>query len=132
MLHISGNKWFLLMVDMYKMIISQVVFSFYPNCDFPDCQGSKRAKLGQSEKKTLSATLHISGTIHFHLCIYSTYDNISRNFFFFSFYQNFNFPDFQGGRSKGQKIVHKNSVCCTLYLRNHASYDCHLWYTSVS
>ena len=32
---------------------------------------------------------------------------------------------------KKQKIVHnnKNSACCTLYLRNHASYDDHLWYT---
>ena len=25
----------------------------------------------------------------------------------------------------------KNSVCCTSYLRNHTSYDCHLWYTYV-
>ena len=25
----------------------------------------------------------------------------------------------------------KNYVCCARYLRNHTSYDCHLWYTSV-
>ena len=34
---------------------------------------------------------------------------------------------------KGQKMVQnvKKSVCCTQYLRNHISYDHHLWYTSV-
>ena len=25
----------------------------------------------------------------------------------------------------------RNSVCCSWYLRNHISHDCHLWYTSV-
>ena len=34
---------------------------------------------------------------------------------------------------KGQKMVQnvKKSVCCTQYLKNHISYDHHLWYTSV-
>ena len=33
---------------------------------------------------------------------------------------------------KGQKMAQndkKISVCCTLYFRNHISYDLHLWYT---
>ena len=25
----------------------------------------------------------------------------------------------------------KNTVCCAPYLKNHTSYDCHLWYTFV-
>ena len=35
---------------------------------------------------------------------------------------------------KGQKWskVRENSVCHTSYLRNHTSYDCHLWYSCVN
>ena len=36
-------------------------------------------------------------------------------------------------RGKGQKLLKmtKNAVRCTLYLRNHISYNLHLWYTCV-
>ena len=64
----------------------------------------------------------------FHLCIYSRTD-ISRNFFFFILSKFWYSRCLRG--SKGEKLV-KNSVCCTFYLRNHTSFDCHLWYTSVS
>ena len=56
-------------------------------------------------------------------------DNISRSFF--HFFKILIFWVFRG--VKGQKIVQndKNSVCQNLYLSNHTSYDCHLWYTYV-
>ena len=37
-----------------------------------------------------------------------------------------------GGGVKGQKkFQHHKKFCPTPFLRNHTSYDCHLWYTSV-
>ena len=51
--------------------------------------------------------------------------------FFFILFFNFNFWAVSG--MKGQNIVQneKNSVCHTPYLRNHTSYEFHLWYTCV-
>ena len=42
-----------------------------------------------------------------------------------------------GGDVKGEKKTvqndkKKNSVCCTPHLRNHTSFDCHLWCTYVN
>ena len=56
-------------------------------------------------------------------------DNISRSCFHFFKILIFWFVRWV----KGQKTVQndKNFVCHTLHLRNHTSYDCHLWYTCV-
>ena len=36
-----------------------------------------------------------------------------------------------GKRAKNSPKWQRKSVCHTSYLRNHTSYDCHLWYTCV-
>ena len=70
----------------------------------------------------------------FHLCIYSANDNndngTNENVFFY-FIKILIFQVFRG-HQKGKKKYTKNSANCTLYLSNHTSYDCHLWFTSVS
>ena len=53
---------------------------------------------------------------------------------FFSFFQNFDWgkrsKNFDG--VKGQKMAQSDKKFCRAsYLRNHTSYDCHLWYTCV-
>ena len=53
---------------------------------------------------------------------------------FFCFFQVFKILIFLVRRGvKGQKRCRmtENSLCCTPYRRNHASYDCHLWYKCV-
>ena len=55
----------------------------------------------------------------------------------FSFFENFDFLGCCGGRGrgrgvKGQKMVqNKHLVRHAQDLRNHRSYDCHLWYTCL-
>ena len=49
----------------------------------------------------------------------------------FSFFQIFHFSSCRGYKDKNWSKMAKNFVCCTPYLRNRTSYDCHLWYTFV-
>ena len=50
----------------------------------------------------------------------------------FSFFQNFNFLGcFGGKKAKIGPKWQKNFVRHASYLRNHISYDCHLWYPCV-
>ena len=47
-------------------------------------------------------------------------------------FSKFSFFKLSGGyKDKNWSKMTKNSVCCTPYLRNCTSYDCHLWYTFV-
>ena len=98
-------------------------FSFYQNCDFSGCKGSKSAKNGLKREKILSVILHISGThasYDFHLCIYGTNDNISR-IFFFHFIKILILRVFrERGGSKGKKIIHKK--LCRLHLVSKEPY----------
>ena len=98
-------------------------FSFYQNCDFSGCKGSKSAKNGLKSEKILSVILHISGThtsYDFHLCIYGTNDNISRSFFF-HFIKILILRVFrERGGSKGKKIIHKK--LCPLHLVSKEPY----------
>ena len=76
--------------------------------------------------------LHISGKIHCVIIIHSTHawnDNIFRCFFVFSKF----WFSVSIGRQKGKKWpkMTKIYVCCTLYFRNHISYDLHLCYTRM-
>ena len=50
---------------------------------------------------------------------------------FFSFFQSFDFWDCYGGKRTKNSPKWQNSVCCTWYLRNNTSCNCHLWYTSI-
>ena len=75
-------------------------------------------------------TLHISGTIHHMIVIHGRHmKNGDVSGLFFPFFQNFDFPGCFGVK----KIVEndKKFVFCAPCLRNHTSYDHHLWYTSV-
>ena len=88
----------------------------------------------QSEKNSVCHTPYLRNNTwyDFHLCIYGANDNIFRKIFFLIL-SRFWFSRFLGEVGlKGKKQSLKNSVRCTLYLRNHTSYDFHLWYTSVS
>ena len=50
----------------------------------------------------------------------------------FSFFSKFWFFRLLGSkRPKNGPKWQKNSVCCTPYLKNHTSFDYHLWYTFV-
>ena len=62
---------------------------------------------------------------------YVTRQNDYMSRMFFPFFQNFDFSGVR--RVKGQKTVQsdKNYVCCAPYLKNLASFTCHLWYTCV-
>ena len=86
MLHISGNIHHMVFIygtHVENDNISSCFFSFYQNCDFPGCKGSKRATNGLKQEKILSVTLHISGTIHHMIFIYAfMVQMISPGFFF--------------------------------------------------
>ena len=77
--------------------------------------------------------LHISGTIQHMIVVYGTHvqnDNISWPFFHFFKILILWFVK----RVKGQKTVKNNKkfyLPHTPYLRNHTSYNFHLWYTCV-
>ena len=90
-------------------------------------EGKKWSKMRKN-----SVTLHISGIIHHMIFIYGTHvqNDTSRIFLFF---QTFDFLGYRG--VKGQKIAQNDKKLCLLYLisqlRDHTSYDYHLWSTSV-
>ena len=65
--------WFSFMVHMYKMIISPCVFFIFSKfLIFWIVRGVKGQQMVQNDKKILSITLNISGTIHQMIIIYST------------------------------------------------------------
>ena len=109
----------------------QVFFSVYQN------PGFKRAKNGPKWQK-MSGLLQVSETIHHMIVIYCTHVKwyYLQAFFcccccIFSF-SKFSFSGFLVGlKSKKWFKMTKSSVLGTPYLRNHAWYDCHLWYTCV-
>ena len=125
--------WLLFMVLMCKMVISPGVFSFFQNFDFFDCQRDKRAKNGPKWQKILSVTCSISQEPYLiwlsfmvHMCkvIISPGDYFIFSKFWF-------FRLLGGWKCKKWSKMTKNAVCHTSYIRNHTSYDCHLWYTCV-
>ena len=101
-------------------------FSFFQNFDFLGPWGSKRVKNGPERQKILSVRLHISAALHHMIVIFHW---ISPGVFCFFSILKLWFFGLSGGR-KGKKWpkMTKSSVYCTLYFRNHISYDLHLWY----
>ena len=109
-------------------------FHFIKIVIFQVVRGVEGQKMVQSEKNSVCHTPYLRNNTwyDFHLCIYGANDNIFRKIFFLIL-SRFWFSRFLGEVGlKGKKQSLKNSVRCTLYLRNHTSYDFHLWYTSVS
>ena len=50
---------------------------------------------------------------------------------FFPFFKILIFWDVRGVKGQKRSKMTKNSIRHAPYLRNHTSYDCHLWYTCV-
>ena len=68
---------------MYKRIISTGFLKFFPNLIFSVNIRVKGEKMAQNDKKFMSVTLHISGSIHHMIVIFGTHvqnDNVSRYF----------------------------------------------------
>ena len=106
-----------------KMIISLVFFIFFFNFDF---LGGKRAK--NSQKFYLLHSTFQEPYIIWFFVVHKSKKIMSQvNLFVLS---KFWFFGLLGG-SKGKKWpkMTQNSALCTLYVRNHTSYDLHLWYT---
>ena len=125
------------MVHFYKMVISWVVFfilsKFWFSGFLVEEKGKKWSKVRKNPVRH-TPYLRNHTSYDFHLCIYGANDNndngTNDNVFFY-FIKILIFQVFRG-HQKGKKKYTKNSANCTLYLRNHTSYDCHLWFTSVS
>ena len=117
-------KWWYLQVfffffHFFKILILWVV------------RGCKWAKNDPKWEKILSVVVLISGIIHHMIFIMVLMLKmiIPRSFFYFSKILIF----WVVGRVQGQKWpkMARNSVFCTLYIRNHTSYDLDIWYTCV-
>ena len=121
------------MVHICKMIISPGFFSFFQNFNFLVVSEVKVQKMVQNDKNVcqsrsisqepyiiwLSFMLHMSKMI------------ISPGFFFI--FSKFWFSGLLvGWKGKKWPKMRKYSVCLTLYIRNHTSYDCDFLYTCVN
>ena len=94
--------------------------------------GVKRAKNGPKWQKIMLITLHISETIQNMIVIYWAHkqnDNFSWCFFVFHFSKFWFFWIGRGLSGKKWSRITKNPVFQAPNLRNHLSYDCHLWHT---
>ena len=112
--------WFSFMVHFHKMIISWVVFFILSKFWFSGLLVEEKSKKWSKVRKNLvrhTPSLRNHTSYDFHLCIYGTIDNISRNFFF-SFYQNFDCP----GSYRGQKGKKYSPKLCPLHLISKEPY----------
>ena len=103
---------------------------------FSGSLGGQKGKKWSKMIKILSVVLYISGTIHHMIVIYGILFKFFVSivffffFFFFHFFKNLIFRVVRG--VKGQRNRPKwQTLCHAPYLRNHKSYDCHLWCTCV-
>ena len=127
--------WLSFMVHFCKMMISPGVFFFFFHffkiLILWVVRGCKWAKNDPKWEKILSVVVLISGIIHHMIFIMVLMLKmiIPRSFFYFSKILIF----WVVGRVQGQKWpkMARNSVFCTLYIRNHTSYDLDIWYTCV-
>ena len=111
----------------------QAFFSFFQNFDFFKLLvGVKGQKMVQNDKKFcpscfISQEPYIIWlSFMLHMCKMIISPGV-----FFSFSKFWFFGLLGGQKGKKRSQITKNSVCHASYLRNHASYDCHLWYTCV-
>ena len=122
--------WLAFMVHMCKMIISpEFFFHFFKMLIFWVVRGVKRHKLVQMTKNSVHHASylrnHSSHDCHLWYTFVKSYIISSGVMFIF--------PKFWfsgsvwGQKGKKWSRMTKTSVCCTAYLRNYTSYDCHLW-----
>ena len=123
-------SWFL--IHLCKIAISPCIF--FKILIFWFVMGVKRTKNGPKWQKIMLITLHISETIQNMIVIYWAHkqnDNFSWCFFVFHFSKFWFFWIGRGLSGKKWSRITKNPVFQAPNLRNHLSYDCHLWYTGV-
>ena len=152
----SLRSWFLL--HLCKMMISSGVLFIFLYFHFWAVRGVKGQKMTQDDKKISLLQLisqepyiiwfsfDMSFMVHIWFISQESYTSYDFDLWYsclkwkylhgcFSFLKKCWFSGLweEGGGGKMEKIAQtdKNSVCCAWYLRNHTSYDCHLWYTSV-
>ena len=70
--HISGTVWSYLLVLLFKMISPGFYFIFSKLWFFWVVSGVKEQKMAQNNKK-FAVIVHISGNIHYMICIYGTH-----------------------------------------------------------
>ena len=124
----------LFLVPLCKMMISPgLFFHFLKILIFWVVSVEQGQKMAQNDKKLhllrfISQEPYIKWlSFMVHLCEMM----ISPGFFFFIFWKFWFFRLLVGNKVKKWPKMTKNYISCTLYLRNHTSYDCHLWYTCV-
>ena len=123
--------WLSFMVHMCRTITSPDAFFNFKISLFWIVRGLNRQKMAQNDRNL--SVRHISYDLHlWYTCMYKRI--VSPGIFFiFFFFKILNFRIIRrGGLVKGQKMAskwQKKSVCLTLYLRNHTSYDGDFWYT---
>ena len=124
-------SWFL--VHLCKMMVAGGVFVIFSKFWFFELLfGVKGQKMAKNDEKCYLT--HWSQEPYIIIVIYGApvwNDKISRCFFFFfHFYKSLIFWIFRGKR---EKMNQTDKKLCLLYLilRDHTSYDLHLWYTCV-
>ena len=106
--------WYTCVKWWYFFSLNGVFFQFFKILSFWFFRGVKGQKMVQNDKKSVQlCEMIISPGVFF----------IFSKFWFFRL--------LVGKRAKKQSKMTKNSGFCTPYLRNHTSYNCHLWYTFV-
>ena len=116
--------WFSFMVLMFKMIISSGVFFIFSKFWFSGLLGGKRAKNSLKwQKICLSCSISQEPfLIWLSFVVQKCKVIISLGVFFFNYYFKILIFGLLGG-SKGKNGPKWQIVLCTVYLRNHASYD---------
>ena len=99
---------------------------------FQVVRGVKEQKIIQNDKKVISVTLYILGTIH-HMILFMVrmYKVVISPGIFLHFFEIFVFGVISG--VKEQKMAQNDKKLCLSrsVFRNRKSYDCHFWYTWV-
>ena len=124
---------FSFMVHICKMIISMGIFLyFFRTFILWVIRGLKEQKIVPNDK-----TFCLSRSISQETCImWSSFvvckcKMITSSGAFFYFFILWFFRLSGGSKGKEWPKMTKNSVCRALYLRNHTSYDLHLWCTRI-
>ena len=115
-----------------KWCYLQVFFRFFKILILKVFRGVKGQKMVQNDKKFCAS--HVISqepyiiwlSFMLHMCKMIISPGV-----FFIFSKFWFFGLLWGWKDKRWSKMTKKSVCCTQYLRNHTSYDSHLWYTCV-
>ena len=130
--HISGTVQHMVMIFgalVQNNNISRLFFSFFKVLVFRFVREKKGNKMPQNDKK-FCHTSYLRNRTLYDCHLWCTTVNWSYLQVFFSFFQNFHFSDCQWGK-RAKMAQNDKKFCYTSSLRNHTSYDFHLWYTCV-